>query len=275
MSGPSPLGAYTGLFRMRLIRGLSYRSAAIAGVATQFFFGPVFISVFQAFARSGGEAARSGMGDAQIASYVWLQQAFLALFMTWYRDKELISLIAAGDAAYELCRPVDLYFFWFARLSGGRFAACALRCLPILAIASLLPEPYRLCPPPSLEAGLFAAACVLVGVALVVATTIFAYILIVVTLSPSAPFIFLTPIYEFASGLVIPLPFMPEPLHRLLDWLPFRLFVDLPLRMYSGAIPSAQAPGLIALQALWIAILVPLGRLALARAIKGAQAVGG
>jgi len=115
----------------------------------------------------------------------------------------------------------------------------------------------------------------LVGVLLVVACTIFAYSLIAVTLSPSAPFIFLAPIYEFAAGMVIPLPFMPEPLHRVLNWLPFRLFVDLPLRVYSGAIPSAAAPRLIALQALWIAILVPLGRLALARAIKSAQAVGG
>jgi ABC-2 type transport system permease protein len=275
MRAPRSRGAYTALFRMRFIRGLSYRASAIAGAATQFFFGLVFIMVFQAFARSGGGAERPGMSAAQIASYIWLQQAFLALIMVWYRDKELMSLIAAGDAAYELCRPVDPYFFWFSRLLAGRLAGAALRSLPILLAASLLPGPLRLLPPPSLAAGLLAAAAMALGTVLIVAITIFAYILIVVTLSPSAPFIFMAPILEFASGMVVPIPFMPESLRRLLYFLPFRLCVDLPLRMYSGAIPIAEAPGLIALQALWIAILAPLGRAALGRAVKAAQSAGG
>jgi len=262
---------YAALFRMRFIRGLSYRASAIVGVATQFFFGLVFIMVFQAFARSGG----SSLAPAQIASYVWLQQAFLALIMVWYRDRELLSTIAAGDAAYELCRPVDAYFFWYSRLLGGRLAGAALRCLPILAVAALLPDPYRLCPPPSVAAGLCFVACMALGLLLIVAITIFAYILTVVTLSPSAPFIFITPVYEFAAGMIIPLPFMPEALQQFLRVLPFRLCVDLPLRMYSGSIAAADAPGFLALQALWVAILLPLGRLTLNRAIRGAQSVGG
>jgi len=45
--------------------------------------------------------------------------------------------------------------------------------------------------------------------------------------------------------------------------------------MYSGAIAAADAPGLLAQQALWIILLVPLGRLALRRAISSAQAAGG
>jgi ABC-2 type transport system permease protein len=276
------MGAYLGLFRMRLVRGLSYRASAIAGMATQFFFGLVFIMVLQAFnaASSGGEAAAAGaagrsLDNAQIASYIWLQQAFLSLIIVWQRDKELLSLIASGDAAYELCRPVDLYFFWFSRLVAGRLAAAFLRCLPILLIASLLPDPYRLCPPPSLASGLAFIACLALGLLLIVSITIFAYILAVITLSVSAPFLFITPLYEFAAGMIIPLPFMPESLYRLLEFLPFRLCVDLPLRMYSGAIAAADAPGLLAQQALWILILVPLGRLALKRALASAQAAGG
>ena len=260
---------------MRFVRGLSYRASAIAGVATQFFFGLVFVMVFQAFARSGGDSIRAGLDNTQIASYDWLQQAFLALIMMWYRDRELLSTIASGDAAYELCRPVDAYFFWYARLLAGRLAGAALRCLPILAVAALLPEPYRLCAPPSLASGLCFVLCMALGVFLIVAITIFAYILTVLTLSPTAPFIFLTPVYEFAAGMVIPLPFMPDALQKILYYLPFRLCVDLPLRMYSGAIAAVDAPGLLLRQAIWIVLLVPLGRLALNRALRGAQAVGG
>jgi ABC-2 type transport system permease protein len=267
----SALGAYGGLFRMRLLRGLSYRASAIAGVATQFFFGLVLVMVFQAFASSGG----GGMDARQIASYFWLQQAFLALILIWYRDKELIALIASGDIACELCRPVDLYAFWFTRLLGGKLAGAALRCLPILVAASLLPDPLRLGPPPSIAALLLSLAALALGAVLIVAVTIFAYILIVVTLSPTAPFVFLTPLYEFAAGMVIPLPFMPEGLRNILGVLPFRLCVDLPLRLYSGAIPAGEALALLALQAFWIAIMLPLGRAALGRAVRGSQSVGG
>jgi ABC-type uncharacterized transport system, permease component len=267
----APLAAYRGIFRMRLVRGLSYRAAAAAGVATQFFFGLVYIMAFQAFARAG----LSPLDDSQIASYVWLQQAFLALLVVWFRDQELLSLIVSGDAAYELCRPIDAYSFWFARLVAGRLAAAALRCLPILIVAAFLPEPYRLHAPPSFASGAAFAATLCLGLLLLVAITMFVYILAVATLSPSAAFIFVTPIYEFAAGLVIPIPFMPEGLQRLIFALPFRLCVDLPLRAYSGSVAPSAVPGLLVQQALWIAILVPLGKIALGRALRGSPTAGG
>jgi ABC-2 type transport system permease protein len=264
------LRAYGGLFRMRFLRGLSYRAAALAGTATQFFWGFILIMVYQAFARAGG----SPLGPSQIASYVWLQQAFLALIVVWFRDKELLALIVTGDSAYELCRPVDAYAFWFARLAAGRLAAALLRCAPIVLVASLLPDPFRLHGPASVQAGLAFLACLALGLLLIVAITMFAYILSVVTLSPNAAFMFAAPIYEFAAGMVIPLPFMPESLRHVLELLPFRLCVDLPLRMYSGAIPASQAPLLLLQQAFWIALLVPAGRLALGRALRSSQAGG-
>jgi ABC-2 type transport system permease protein len=267
--------AYAGLFRMRFVRGLSYRSAALAGTATQFFWGFITIMVLQAFAASGARSGGSPLDPRQIASYVWLQQAFLALIVVWFKDKELVSLIVSGDSAYELCRPVDAYFFWFARLVAGRLAAALLRCLPILAVAALLPEPYALRGPASAPAGLYFLACLALGLLLIAAITMFVYILCAVTLSPHAPFMFAAPIFEFSAGMVIPLPFMPEGLRRGLEALPFRLCVDLPLRMYSGSIPPSDAPLLLLQQALWLALLVPVGRAALARALRGAPTAGG
>jgi ABC-2 type transport system permease protein len=267
----SVLAAYGGLFRMRFLRGLSYRAAALAGTATQFFWGFIIIMVLQAFARSGG----SPLDPRQIASYVWLQQAFLALIVVWFRDKELLALIVSGDSAYELCRPVDAYGFWFARLVAGRLAAALLRCVPILVVAAFLPDPFKLHGPASLLSGVCFLGCLGLGLLLIVAITMFAYILCVVTLSPNAAFMFAAPIYEFAAGMVIPLPFMPEGLRRALELLPFRLCVDLPLRLYSGSIPASDAPLLLLRQAIWLAILIPAGRAALARVLRGAQAAGG
>ena len=43
--------AYVSYFKLKFISGLQYRSAAIAGIATQFFFGFVYIMVYSAFRR--------------------------------------------------------------------------------------------------------------------------------------------------------------------------------------------------------------------------------
>ena len=43
---------YISIFKLRFINGLQYRTAALAGIATQFFFGFVFISVYIAFFES-------------------------------------------------------------------------------------------------------------------------------------------------------------------------------------------------------------------------------
>jgi len=263
--------AYLAYFRMRFMRGLAYRTAAWAGAATQFFWGFVLIMVLQSFAKAGG----SPLDLPQIASYIWLQQAFLALIVVWFRDSELQSAIVAGDAAYELCRPADPYALWFSRLAAGRLAAACLRCGPILLVGFLLPKPYALSLPASAASAAYFGLSLALGLALIVAITMFSYILCVITLAPHTPFLLLAPIFEFASGMVIPLPFMPQAARRVLEALPFRLCVDLPLRIYSGSIPAAEAPRLIALQVLWIAILVALGRAALSRALRGARISGG
>jgi ABC-2 type transport system permease protein len=269
---PTAVRAYLGLFRMRLIRGLSYRAAAFAGIATQFFFGLVFMSVFQAFARASGSAPLS---QGQISTYIWLQQAFLALSAVWIRDGGLIALIQGGDAAYELCRPLDVYPFWFARTAAQRLASAALRCLPILAVAVFLPRPFRLGPPASWEAGLLFIPALALGLLVTTALSMFAYALTVATLSANAAFFFYAPIAEMGSGNAIPLPFMPDWLSAALSWLPFRFCADFPYRIYCGSIPIRDAPGIFAIGAAWFLILAFLGRAALGAALSRARQPGG
>ena len=70
---------YGSFFRLRFINGLQYRAAAYAGVATQFAWGFMEILLFHAFYQT--DPAAFPMEFSQLAAYVWLQQAFLALFM--------------------------------------------------------------------------------------------------------------------------------------------------------------------------------------------------
>ena len=63
---------------MRFIMGLQYRTAALAGIITQFFWGAMEILIFVAFYRT--DAAAFPMSMEATSSYIWLQQAFLAFF---------------------------------------------------------------------------------------------------------------------------------------------------------------------------------------------------
>ena len=60
--------AYFSVFRMRLINGMQYRVAAVAGVATQFFWGFMFIMIYEAFYQ--GAVQTQPMELSQLVSYI-------------------------------------------------------------------------------------------------------------------------------------------------------------------------------------------------------------
>ena len=112
-----PAKKYLALFRVRFQNEMQYRVAALAGVCTQFVWGFMEILLFRAFYAGGGEMP---MTFSQLVTYEWLQQAFLALFMLWFWDKDIIEAITGGNIAYELARPMDLYNMWFTRVAAQR-----------------------------------------------------------------------------------------------------------------------------------------------------------
>ena len=128
---------YLSFFRLRFIMGLQYRTAAAAGIVTQFFWGAMEILAFRAFYEA--DAAAFPMPFEAVVTYVWLQQAFLAMFAAWGMEGEIFDVIRNGNIAYELCRPVGIYQMWFARSAANRVSRALLRCVPILAVAFLLP----------------------------------------------------------------------------------------------------------------------------------------
>ncbi|WP_169083411.1 ABC transporter permease [Paenibacillus sp. PL91] len=265
--------AYLSVFKLRLTNGLQYRTAALAGIATQFFWGFIIIMVFEAF--YSGAVTQPPISLKQLITYVWLQQAFLAFIMLWFRDNELFQLITTGNIAYELCRPSGIYGLWYAKLIAQRLASAILRSLPILAVAFFLPEPYRM-PAPSdpLALLLFIVALVL-GLCMIVSLSMLMYISVFVTLSPAGSLLMFGVIGEFLAGMVIPVPLMPSWLQSIVYVLPFRWTADFPFRVYSGHIPKEEALIGIAIQLVWFIVLVALGRAAMAKALRRVVVNGG
>lgn len=264
---------YISFFRLRMEMGLQYRVAAVSGIVTQFFWGFMEIFALYAFYETNRDAYPMTM-EATCA-YIWLQQAFLALFNTWALDGEILDAIVDGNIAYELCRPLHIYDMWFARGVASRVSRACLRCVPILLVASLLPSPYGL----SLPADGWHFACFVValflGLFVVVAACTLVYVFSFFTVSSDGIRILFTSMSELLMGAVIPLPFFPEKVQGVLELLPFAAMQNVALRVYSGSLTGSELQRAVFLQVFWAAALILGGRMLCRTAEKKVMIQGG
>lgn len=267
------LKKYISFFRLSLLTGLQYRSAAVAGIVTQFFWGFMEIMVFNAFYES--DASSFPMTQEGLAAYVWLQQAFLAFFAAWIVDSEIFSAILSGDIAYELCRPVHIYDMWFSRNVANRLAKGILRCMPILLVAVFLPKPYGLTAPPTLLCFVLFLVTLVLGLLVIVSLIMLVYALACFTISSDGLRVLFTSVVEFFAGHVIPLPFFPERLRRVMELLPYAAMQNVPLRAYSGDLAGNELARAVGLQVFWLVTLVICGKLLCLKAERRAVVQGG
>lgn len=265
--------AYFSLFKMRLLLGLQYRVAALAGIATQFFWGFMYIMIFEAFYSS--TSVVQPISFSELIKVLWLQQSFLVFIMLWYRDTELIDLIISGNIAYELTRPTNLYNFWYAKLIAQRLSGALLRCFPILIVAFLLPYPYKFSLPQSLAVFILFFITLVLGLLLIVSISMLIYISIFYTMSGVGSLLIFGVLGEFLSGLVIPVPLMPETLKKIVYVLPFRYTSDLPFRIYAGNISLKEGLFSIVIQLVWLALIIFLGKAWMKKALKRIVVQGG
>ena len=253
------MSIYASLIKMRFTSGIQYRTAAFAGIITQFAFGFMFITQYLAFYRTNPDAFPMEM--SQVVSYIWVQQAFLALFFTWFFQNSIFEDITSGQVSYDLARPIDLYNKWFCQCVASRLSSTALRCLPILIIGMLLPEPYRLIFPPDIFQFLLFIISAFLAMAVVVAFSMFIYISTFHTMSPIGVRIIGAVLTDFMAGAIIPLPFFPDGVRQVAELLPFAAMQNMPLRIYSGNIAGADAVYGIIFQLVWLVVLLFLGKL--------------
>jgi ABC-2 type transport system permease protein len=211
----------------------------------------------------------------ELMCYVWLNQAFYSLILLVARNTQIMDQIKNGTVAYELCRPYSLYWWWFLKNLSKRYSACALRFLPVIIFAIVIPKPYNLTAPYSIEAfilfliALFLGTLILVSMAMIIQTIgFFTYE------DKGIASIFYT-VGSLLSGLAIPLPLMPNVIITFGEYLPFRLISDLSQRIYSGNIDIPYALQSIGLQVIWIIILIIVGELLMKIALNKVSVQGG
>jgi len=264
---------YLSFFRLRFMMGLQYRAAALAGMATQFFWGAMNILMYHAFYESDPSAFPMTMEAT--ATYIWLQQALLMLFAAWMIEHEIFDDILSGNVVYELCRPIDVYDMWFFRSVANRLSRAALRCAPILIVAAFLPNGYGMSAPASMEHFVLFLVTAILGFGVTVALFMLVYVLTFYTISPNGLRILVSSVVEFFAGAIIPLPFFPDRVRAVFEILPFAAMQNVPLRVYSGSMSASEMTRAIALQVFWLATLVIIGKVLCAFALKRMTLQGG
>lgn len=264
---------YASFFRIRFIHGLQYRTAAVSGMITQFIWGIMEILLFRAFYQASPESFP--MTFQALSNYVWLQQAFLALYLIWFWESQLFDSITNGDVAYELCRPVRLYNMWFVRGMAVRLSKAVLRCIPVLLFAWLLPAPYGLTLPADFRTWFFTILSMTLAFLLVIAFGMIVYMSVFYTISSQGIKLLAASATEFLGGAVIPLPFLPDGIREIVNILPFASAQNVPFRIFGGDLTGREMYISLLLQCFWFITFLLIGRAMEQRALKRVVIQGG
>lgn len=262
---------YISYFKLRYNVALQYRTSAIAGIFTQFFWAIMQILIYIAFYKN---SVGTNISLEQLISYVWLRQAFYSL-INHVTDGEIKSSIENGNVAYELIKPINLYWIWFSKTISSRIAACSIKCIPILLIAPFMPGGINLDGPVSIEALILFVITLFIGMFIISAIINLFYISIFYTMSSKGTTSIFYALLEFFGGGFIPIALMPSIWQKICYLLPVSLATDLPFRIYTGNIDLLEGVRYIGVQFIWIFVLVGLGNLFLNKILKKVVIQGG
>jgi len=269
---------FTAAFTSRFLQMLQYRSAALAGFGTQCWWGGIKVMVLAAF-YSGSAVSATPVPLAHAITYTWIAQGLLAM-LPWAGDPEVAQAVRTGAIAYDRIRPVDAYALWFARTAGW----IAARVLPRVALmitfaAVLLPlaglGEWGWQRPADAAAGGAALASFALALLLSTALVMGLNIATVALLNERGINALAVPIVIVLSGNLLPLSLLPQAWQTALLLQPLAGLLDIPVRLYLGQLQGHAAWGALALQCVWIVVLIALGRAAMGRAMQRLDVQGG
>ena len=245
--------SYLTVFKMRLRMELQYRGAMIGGIFCQMFFGIVLVALYRALYAGKTQS----VPIENIATYVWLQQAFFR--MMFATDTELTDKIKSGDISYDLCRPVNMYAFYYARIAAQKLMGSVMRAVPMLTMAFLLPKGWGISLPVSPLGFALCVPAFVLGFLCVCALENISVAFTMKSLDPRGIAALLNLLMMIMSGNLLPLTLFPESWQKVITLFPYAQLLDAPIRLYTGEYVPADALRIYAVQAFWVVTLIWLG----------------
>jgi ABC-2 type transport system permease protein len=231
----------------------TYRQATVAGAFTNTVFGFLRTYVLLAVAAGTATGLAGGYEPDQLVTFVWAGQGLLAVVALW-GSTELADRIRTGDVASDLLRPVHPVAMYLAADLGRAWHAVLTRFVPPVLTGLLFFDVY-------LPGQWFTAPLFVVSAALAVVLC-FACRYLVNSVAYwltdiRGPMIAWLVGSGVLGGLFFPLRFLPEQFMVAL-WVatPFPSMLQTPLDVLVERDPPALRCGIVALQAMWVALLL-------------------
>jgi ABC-2 type transport system permease protein len=250
-------------------RATAYRTAYIAGIITNAFFGALFCFVYQALYADGATVAGMTLHDA--LSYVWITQALISVGSGWIISNEIAASISTGDVITDLYRPWSYYLYWLSRTLGERlfnllFRGSLTYLIGVLYFGAAIPGPAQLLA--------FAPAiilAILVSFAISFMINVSAFWL----LDNTGVMLMANVLISFFSGFLLPLAFFPPALQTIARALPFQAITGLPAQIFLGQLRGPEIAGALAIQLAWVVAMTGAALAMQAAAMRKVVVQGG
>jgi ABC-2 type transport system permease protein len=257
------------LSKLSFQRYLTYRTAAMAGLATNFFFGLFRMAVMVALYGNRQEVA--GITLQGIITYTALTQAIIAYLSLfgWY---DLMNSVHSGEVAADLLKPMSFFNFWLAQDLGRAAVNLLLRGFTIMFIYALIID---LAYPSSI--GQWLALILAVILSWLLSFSWRFLVNLAAFWTPNARGIgrFAFVLSWFFSGFLMPLRLFPDWLVNISYLTPFPHMINTVVEVYLGVLTGTELAQALSIQALWIITLIIVNQLVLRAAVRRLVILGG
>ncbi len=250
----------------------TYRTATLAGIFTNSVFGVIYSYAYLALWHQRQHAG--GYDAADAVTYVWIGQALLMTVALWGggTTDDLAERIRTGDVAVDLYRPVGLVGWYLAGDLGRASYHFLTRGVAPTILGLLL---FHIVLPGSPVAALG----FLVSLLLAVVTSFSIRFVVACTafwlLDQTGMRMLSGVLAVFLSGMTLPLVIFPEPLRSIALALPWASYLQTPADIWLGHRTGAAVLTGLAVQLLWIAVLLALCQAVLGAATRKVVVQGG
>jgi ABC-2 type transport system permease protein len=273
------LAPYAEFTRIGFVNILAFRLRYYMGIFTYLINVTVYYFIWTAVFRSSAgvtsgnlsTATLNGYTLAQMLTYVAIGWIIRSLYWNTI-DQEMAYEVIDGKIAMDFIKPVSIQCMWIGRALGETGFRLLLLTAPTTIVISLF-FPVHL----ATSVANFALFLLAVAGSILLMSAI--NFMIGTCAIPLKSILALLRakywLIELLSGLLVPLAYFPKTIQIVSAWLPFQHIAYTPLQIYLGKLSGAQAAKALALQWLWIAILLWAGSVWWNRATRKITIHGG
>jgi ABC-2 type transport system permease protein len=250
-------------------RQLAYRTANLAGLTTNAFFGYVRAAVL--LAAFAGRGAVAGYDAAQIVTFTWVTQALIMVVNLW-GGIGVGETIATGAVVSDLSKPFSFLGYWLSRECGRAAYFLVFRCAPILLVGQVI---HGLRWPQHPTTWLVLALSLALAITVSFCWGFMIELTGFWTLQTKGLRQLALGFLMFFSGFVIPIPLFPEWLQTVAYALPFATITQVPCDVFLERLDAAGTARALGSQIIWAAVMLAATQLLVAVATRRVVTQGG